>query len=305
MICQHFFAETPTFFALSYFGLYLDYRYPLGGRVSSRKTHGAFCSACGTVRLGTAVTRSFRSKQAELSDGTRGSTTLIWAANQRSLYEGLNEPLPKKAEAQKRLAAESQGMDSVLTLFRGVSGAPETVAARCGAHAFYTPDTAGLSTLPHWRTLACDGEEAVQNWLVSYLERSTLSFPLPPWGSPLRRKARPLVVSTLSTTRCQWYLDAGSTILSSALYEYHLRVLEQSVFPTHERVEFSLALLLSPSSAKRATTKAQSPAGRLRTSRPPRSAILKRSPARWKRQFRMFCSAATGRSARRVSRSPS
>ena len=31
MICQHFFAETPTFFALSYFGLYLDYRYPVGG----------------------------------------------------------------------------------------------------------------------------------------------------------------------------------------------------------------------------------------------------------------------------------
>lgn len=31
MITQHFFKETPAFFALSYFGLYLDYTYPTGG----------------------------------------------------------------------------------------------------------------------------------------------------------------------------------------------------------------------------------------------------------------------------------
>lgn len=30
VICQHFFQNTPTFFALSYFSLYLDYTYPLG-----------------------------------------------------------------------------------------------------------------------------------------------------------------------------------------------------------------------------------------------------------------------------------
>ena len=31
MIVQHFFKDTPAFFALSYFGLYLDYCYPMGG----------------------------------------------------------------------------------------------------------------------------------------------------------------------------------------------------------------------------------------------------------------------------------
>ena len=31
MIAQHFFKNTPAFFALSYFGLYLDYCYPVGG----------------------------------------------------------------------------------------------------------------------------------------------------------------------------------------------------------------------------------------------------------------------------------
>ena len=31
IIAQHFFQKTPAFFALSYFSLYLDYRYPTGG----------------------------------------------------------------------------------------------------------------------------------------------------------------------------------------------------------------------------------------------------------------------------------
>ncbi len=31
IISQHFFKNTPTFFALSYFSLYLDYFYPKGG----------------------------------------------------------------------------------------------------------------------------------------------------------------------------------------------------------------------------------------------------------------------------------
>jgi phytoene dehydrogenase-like protein len=31
IIAQHFFQKTPAFFALSYFSLYLDYRYPRGG----------------------------------------------------------------------------------------------------------------------------------------------------------------------------------------------------------------------------------------------------------------------------------
>jgi hypothetical protein len=31
LIAQHFFKKTPTFFALSYFSLYLDYSYPKSG----------------------------------------------------------------------------------------------------------------------------------------------------------------------------------------------------------------------------------------------------------------------------------
>ena len=38
IIAQHFFQATPTFFALSYFKLYLDYNYPPGVQGSCRKS---------------------------------------------------------------------------------------------------------------------------------------------------------------------------------------------------------------------------------------------------------------------------
>ena len=49
MICQHFFAETPTFFALSYFGLYLDYRYPIGGTIQLPAQLVSYITAHGGV----------------------------------------------------------------------------------------------------------------------------------------------------------------------------------------------------------------------------------------------------------------
>lgn len=248
MICQHFFAETPSFFALSYFGLYLDYRYPLGGTGKlAEKLTERLVELGGTVRVNTAVVQVFPDlKQAELSDGTRVEyETLIWAANQRSLYEGLRQELPKKAEEQKRLVESSQGMESVLTLYVGASGTPEEVASRCGAHAFYTPETAGLSTLPHWRTLACNGEEAVQNWLVSYLERTTYEISVPALRdfSLAPEGKTGLVVSTLfDYALAKWYFDAGKyEAFKSLCTSTILRVLEQSVFfRLSQRVEFSL-----------------------------------------------------------------
>ncbi|MEN6338798.1 MAG: NAD(P)/FAD-dependent oxidoreductase [Clostridiaceae bacterium] len=248
MICQHFFAETPSFFALSYFGLYLDYRYPLGGTGQlAEKLTARLLELGGTARVNTAVVRVFpQQKQAELSDGTRVDyETLIWAANQRSLYEALREPLPQKAEEQKRLVESSQGMDSVLTLFLGVDGAPEAVASLCGAHAFYTPEMTGLSTLPHWRTLACEGEEAVRGWLTSYLERTTFEISVPALRDPSLAPAGKtgLVVSTLfDYSLSEWYFDTGEyEAFKSLCTSTILRILEQNVFPSlAQRVEFSL-----------------------------------------------------------------
>ena len=48
VIAQHFFQDTPTFFALSYFSLYLDYCYPKGGTGMVLISYFAVRDAAGT-----------------------------------------------------------------------------------------------------------------------------------------------------------------------------------------------------------------------------------------------------------------
>jgi phytoene dehydrogenase-like protein len=126
IITQHFFQNTPAFFALSYFTLYLDYHYPLGGTskiveklVVFIKDHG------GTIRTNTEIVGLDPDKRI-LTDG-RGETyeyrRLIWAADQKALYRFINTERISNSRARKAIAdrraliAGKGGNDSVLTLF--------------------------------------------------------------------------------------------------------------------------------------------------------------------------------------------
>ena len=174
MICQHFFAETPTFFALSYFGLYLDYRYPVGGTGQLPQLLSDYIrSHGGEIRTKCEITRvSAEAHTAFLADGSEICyRQLIWAADQSAFYRALGEPLPKHIAAKKALALKSHGIDSILTLFIGADIPPESAQEACGPHAFYTPKTAGLSSLPNWRTILADDIESLKRWVVSYLEK--------------------------------------------------------------------------------------------------------------------------------------
>jgi len=248
MICQHFFAETPTFFALSYFGLYLDYRYPVGGTgqlpqllTDYIRSHG------GEIRTGSEITRvSPQAHTAFLADGSEiRYLQLIWAADQTAFYRALGEGLPKPIAAKKALAQKSHGIDSILTLFIGTDIAPETAQEACGPHAFYTPKTAGLSSLPSWRTIPADDIDALKRWVVSYLENTTfeLSVPVLRDFSLAPAGKTGFIVSTLfdyDLTRL--FDEAGEYAALKALAETTiLRVLGESILPRlPERTEFAL-----------------------------------------------------------------
>ena len=70
MVEQHFFKKTPAFFALSYFTLYLDYRYPWGGTGAEILSADAGGEAVGAVLVERAVILLLRQKLplAERSD---------------------------------------------------------------------------------------------------------------------------------------------------------------------------------------------------------------------------------------------
>ncbi len=129
IISQHFFQETPAFFALSYISLYLDYHYPLGGTgrivekmVEFIKNHG------GTIRTNTEIT-AIDPKERMVTDSHGESLSyrrLVWAADQKALYHAIDpdtisDPRARAAFIDHRaLIADKVGNDSVYTLFLAV-----------------------------------------------------------------------------------------------------------------------------------------------------------------------------------------
>lgn len=87
MITKHFFKNTPSNLALSYFSLYLDYIYPRGGT--------------GLLPNKVEDGRSFVYKN------------LIWAADQKSLYIVVNCEETEAFKEQRKMVEGSKGAESV------------------------------------------------------------------------------------------------------------------------------------------------------------------------------------------------
>ncbi len=248
MICQHFFVDTPTFFALSYFGLYLDYRYPVGGMgMLPAKLAEFIVFHNGELQTGAEVTGVFPlAHTARLADGRSVRyRQLVWAADQTALYRALGEPAAKQTLRQKALVERSRGIDSVLTVFVAADTAPVEIAAACGAHAFYTASTLGLSALPDWHSAAREGFDSLKNWVISYLEKTTYEISTPALRDASLAPAGKagLIVSTLFDYELtKYFFDAGEyDSLKSLAQDTVLRVLGTMLLPRlPERVIFSL-----------------------------------------------------------------
>ena len=89
IIAQHFFQKTPTFFALSYFSLYLDYRYPRGGTGALPKALEQFILGNGgEIRRETEITRvdPGRRQATDARGNVYQYKKLVWAADLKTLY---------------------------------------------------------------------------------------------------------------------------------------------------------------------------------------------------------------------------
>ncbi len=187
MIAQHFFKDTPTFFALSYFGLYLDYRYPKGGTGTlAQKMTDYFLGAGGEVKLQTAVKKVDTAKrEVTTADGeTFGYKKLVWAADQKALYGAVNDQSSPQIANQRQLAEQGEGGDSILTLFVGANLDRDYFENICGAHAFYTPTTNSLSFMEDWQQAATQGKEVLLKWVGDYFARTTYEISCPALRDP-------------------------------------------------------------------------------------------------------------------------
>jgi phytoene dehydrogenase-like protein len=187
MLIQHFFSETPTFFALSYFGQYYDYSYPLGGTgVLADKLTQYVMASGGSVLTLTAVTGIDERQREIITDQGQSFCykKLVWAADQKLLYNALTPGRNKAAERQRVLINRSHGCDSVLTVFMGIDLDAQNFHDLFGPHAFYTPSSDGLSSLPDWHKVAGGGKDALLVWLAAYLDRTSYEISCPSLRDP-------------------------------------------------------------------------------------------------------------------------
>lgn len=155
IISQHFFKNTPTFFAMSYFSLYLDYFYPKGGVGKiSKAMEEKILQREGEIKTETKIVKVDAEKHLLKDEAniTYEYNNLIWAADLKTLYrivrtENLLPKNKKKFELTKKHISKSRGGDSVFSLFIEVDEPLESFKKISNGHLFYTPSKQGLGEI--------------------------------------------------------------------------------------------------------------------------------------------------------------
>ena len=252
IIAQHFFAKTPAFFALSYFSLYLDYRYPKGGTgalIDALKNY--ILSYNGTIKTNTAVKRiHLGARQIETENGEIISyKQLVWSADNKALYqsadlEGLSGRIKRQIEKQQQQLNKNRGGDSVLSLYIAADIEPSYFSDRHTAHFFYTPEKKGIGRNPISSIKVSDGRFTTDrarlfDWLAEYLNLTTYEISIPCLRDPsLAPKGKTgLIISTLFDFDLMQHLkdldlyEETKTFISDMMIEN----LENSIYPDFKR----------------------------------------------------------------------
>jgi phytoene dehydrogenase-like protein len=155
ILTQHFFRKTPTYFALGYFYVYLDYFYPEGGTGVLAHLLEEKTQRCGgDIKLNKQIVEVIPS-ESKIIDSEGCSYPydhLIWAADLKSLYRtlnpaGLDQKTTGAIEAEAHQILSSKGAESVYIMFVAVNRPPSYFQENGGAHLFYTPSRQGLGAV--------------------------------------------------------------------------------------------------------------------------------------------------------------
>jgi phytoene dehydrogenase-like protein len=194
MIAQHFFKETPTFFALSYFSLYLDYQYPRGGTGTlTAKMKAYILEHHGEIICETEISRLDPTLN-QVHD-TQGNIyhyqKLIWAADMKRLYQAADldslrgERIRQAAASHKMAISDKIGGDSILTLYLTLDLDKQYFSNIASAHFFYTPYKIGLSSLDSSALMQygtnkySENQQVIQDWLSQYYRLTTFEISCP------------------------------------------------------------------------------------------------------------------------------
>lgn len=184
IISQHFFKSTPTFFALSYFSLYLDYFYPKGGVGKLAEAVESKLIEYGGEILRKTRICTVKAGERRVIDQDNHSYSykkLIWAADLKTFYrhtetQGLSHKIQSKFETVKAQMLEQRGGDSVYTLYLQVDEPLNSFKRIANGHFFYTPSKSGLGEVHRGelKQLIDQEEHVTKEQLIQWLDKLTL-----------------------------------------------------------------------------------------------------------------------------------
>jgi len=198
MISQHFFKNTPVFFALSYFSLYLDYFYPKGGVGKlSEALRNKITECGGEIKTKTKIIEVMAEKclVTDQNNISYKYDNLIWAADLKTLYkitktEGLMPKIKTRFEDTKNKILKYRGGDSVFSLFLEVDEPLESFRKIAHGHFFYTPSKSGLGEthreeLNHLLSnFEKFNKENILTWLDKFTRLNTYEISIPGLKDP-------------------------------------------------------------------------------------------------------------------------
>ena len=193
IISQHFFKNTPAFFALGYFYVYTDYLYPKGGTGQLPKAiEQKIVEWGGKILRETEITKVVPS-EGKLYDA-RGNVysydNLIWSGDLKTLYsiidlKNLSSTIVSNILRQKEEFQSKRGGDSVFSVMIGVDEPPEKFKSISNAHLFYTPSRKGLGETHRSRlkllieNFEKTKKEEIFEWVEDYCRLTTYEISIP------------------------------------------------------------------------------------------------------------------------------
>jgi len=186
IISQHFFQQTPAFFALSYIKLYLDYNYPLGGTgklvekmIGFIESHGGKICTDTEICMIDPGSRMVMDAQGNQHQYRK----LVWAADLKSLYrlvslENIHDRHVKEVVLRRQVElADKVGNDSIFTVYLAVNLDKSYFEHIASEHFFYTPSRQGQSQAGPIPIQAERNE--IECWLKRFFSLTTYEISIP------------------------------------------------------------------------------------------------------------------------------
>ena len=189
MISQSFFTNTPSFFALSYFSLYLDYRYPKGGtKVFIQKIQEFIIENKGDIKVNTEIsTIDLKNNKIKDKEGNEyGYKKLIWANDLSKLYNIVDlktvddNKVISKINKKKKYLMDKVGGNSILSVYLTVDLDKSYFENICTGHFFYTANKDGISSIDIKEDEVLELEKTeIIKWIKKYYNLTTYEISIP------------------------------------------------------------------------------------------------------------------------------